>query len=56
MDRDEILDLLPSQNPELRRFGVKSLALFGLLARDESVAHSDVDILVDFEKQATFDA
>lgn len=37
------------------RFGVKSLELFGSLARDEAHATSDVDILVEFEETPTFD-
>ena len=36
--------------PELRRdFGVKSLALFGSVARGEATADSDVDVLVEFD-------
>ena len=37
------------------RFGVKSLELFGSLARDEARVTSDVDILVEFEETPTFD-
>ena len=35
--------------------GVKSLSVFGSVARDEANADNDVDILVEFEGQATFD-
>ena len=41
---------------ELRtQFGVRSLALFGSVARDEATAASDVDILVEFETPPGFD-
>ena len=36
-------------------FGVKSLELFGSVARDEARVTSDVDILVEFEETPTFD-
>jgi predicted nucleotidyltransferase len=39
----------------LTGFGVKSLALFGSVAREEAGPDSDVDILVEFEGRATFD-
>ena len=32
------------------RYGVKSLALFGSVARDEATPASDVDLLVDFDR------
>lgn len=47
--RDEILGILRHHRADLeRQFGVKSLALFGSVARDEAHQTSDVDILVDF--------
>jgi predicted nucleotidyltransferase len=39
----------------LRGFGVRSLAVFGSVARDEATASSDLDFLVEFEGAATFD-
>ncbi|MBI2939097.1 MAG: metallopeptidase family protein, partial [Chloroflexi bacterium] len=36
-------------------FGVKSLALFGSVARDEAGPESDVDVLVEFDGPPTFD-
>jgi uncharacterized protein len=36
-----------------RQFGVRSLALFGSVARDKAGAGSDVDILVTFDGPAT---
>ena len=56
MKRDEILKILRAHRDELRKqFGVKSLAVFGSVARGEAGPDSDVDILVEFEGRATFD-
>jgi predicted nucleotidyltransferase len=41
---------------QISSFGVRSLALFGSLARDEAGSDSDADILVDFRGSATFDS
>jgi hypothetical protein len=50
MKRNEVLQILADHREELtRRFGVKSLALFGSAARDETSAASDVDLLVEFD-------
>lgn len=50
MRRDEALARLRAHQEELRGFGVKSLALFGSVARDEAGPKSDVDLLVEFEE------
>ena len=50
MSRDEVLALLKAALPDLqRRFGVRDLAVFGSVARNEAGPNSDVDILVAFE-------
>ena len=49
MNRREILDTLAAHRNEWLAFGVKSLAVFGSVARDEATEHSDVDILVEYE-------
>jgi predicted nucleotidyltransferase len=55
MRRDEVLHLLQDHSDEVKeRFGVRSLRLFGSVARDHASDHSDVDILVAFEDQPTF--
>lgn len=54
MRRDEVLRVLKSHTAELQHFGVKSLRLFGSVARDEAADGSDVDILVGFEKPPGF--
>jgi predicted nucleotidyltransferase len=51
MRRDEAIRILEIHRQELReRFGVKSLRIFGSVARDEASDHSDVDVLVDFDE------
>ncbi len=48
MERNEILGILDDHLDELGRFNVKSLALFGSVARNEARPDSDVDVLVEF--------
>ena len=55
MRREEALAILRGHLGDLTRFGVKSLALFGSVARDEAGPDSDLDLLVEFEGTATFD-
>jgi predicted nucleotidyltransferase len=54
MDRQAILDRLKAEAPALRRrYAVRSLALFGSLARGGDHEGSDVDVLVTFEPGRT---
>lgn len=54
MDRAETLALLRRHKPAMqRRFGVRSLALFGSRASEQSGAGSDIDMLVDIDGPAT---
>ena len=56
MNRQAILDRLNAEAPGLRKkYGVKSLAVFGSMARGDDREGSDVDVLVTFEGSATFD-
>jgi predicted nucleotidyltransferase len=55
MKRNEILYLIHENYDQLTKLGVKSLAVFGSVARVEATQTSDVDILVEFEGKATFD-
>ena len=51
MRRKNALTILEAHRQELReRFGVKSLRLFGSVARDEASEQSDVDVVVDFDE------
>lgn len=55
MERDEALQRLAAHQEALANLGVRSLALFGSVAREEAGPSSDVDLLVEFEGQATLD-
>ncbi len=51
MKRDVVIKILKQQNAELaRQFGVKTLSLFGSVARNEATFTSDVDLLVEFNR------
>jgi len=54
MKRDEALAILFQHQNELAAFGLRRLALFGSVARDEAGPDSDVDILVEFDGETTF--
>lgn len=56
MKRDDIIQLLSEHRESLERFEVESLAIFGSVARSESEARSDLDVLVEFKGKATFDS
>ena len=49
MKREQVLEILHNYQAELETRGVKSLALFGSVARDDARPESDVDILVKFD-------
>jgi predicted nucleotidyltransferase len=54
--REEAIASIRPHLPELRRrFGVRQLAVFGSVARDEAATESDVDVLVEFNEPTTFD-
>jgi predicted nucleotidyltransferase len=56
MRKAEVIELLLAHRDELvRQFGVRTLSLFGSVARDEARPDSDVDVLVEFEGPTTFD-
>ena len=51
MKRSKVISILNKHRQVLSdRYGVKSLALFGSVARDEATPASDVDLLVDFDR------
>ncbi len=55
LNRENVLQTLHLNSDKLQTFGVKSLAVFGSVARDDVSSQSDVDILVTFEGATTFD-
>ncbi len=53
MKRDHVLAILADHRDQLTALGVKSLNLFGSVARDEAGPDSDVDFLVEFSINAS---
>lgn len=50
MTKDEAITLLQSHRDRWSSFGVRSLFIFGSVARGEARPDSDVDLLVEFER------
>ena len=56
MEKQVVLSKLKDCIEEIRqRFSVRTLAIFGSIARDEAADNSDVDVLVVFDRKASFD-
>jgi len=55
MTRRTVIARIRKHRAQLEKLGVKSLSLFGSVARGEENSDSDVDILVEFKGKATFD-
>ena len=53
MNRKHVLALAQAHQSDLEMLGVKTLELFGSVARDEAQPHSDVDFLVEFAIEPT---
>ncbi|MGD0664263.1 MAG: nucleotidyltransferase family protein [Rhabdochlamydiaceae bacterium] len=43
--------IINSHKKDLTRLGVRTLALFGSVARDEATRKSDIDIMIDFDSK-----
>jgi uncharacterized protein len=54
LERDDIVTILQGQMIR-SRFGIKSLSLFGSVARNEATQESDLDFIVNFDGVITFD-
>ncbi|TVQ16846.1 MAG: nucleotidyltransferase [Leptolyngbya sp. DLM2.Bin15] len=50
LSRQMVLHVLTTHQEQIQAFAVKTLLLFGSVARDEAHAESDVDLLVEFER------
>ena len=50
MTKQELEKKLAAYRSELRKMGVVSLAVFGSVARNDSTQQSDIDLLVDFDR------
>lgn len=55
IDRNFVISTLKANLDKVKSFGIKSLALFGSISRNEATPDSDLDFLVEFEGAATFD-
>jgi predicted nucleotidyltransferase len=51
---DAVRQQLAAEEPELRRLGVRHLAVFGSVARGEDRPDSDVDLAVEIEAGRSF--
>jgi len=49
MNRSKALELLRDHRAEMAAMGLKSVAVFGSVARNEATPGSDVDLLVEFD-------
>lgn len=54
IQRNDIVLKIEAHQEELKQLGVKSLSLFGSVARNEATQNSDVDLLVELERPAGF--
>ena len=56
MQRERVLRALEANLADMRlQFAVRTLRLFGSVARGDATSESDVDVLVDFGGPPTFD-
>jgi predicted nucleotidyltransferase len=49
--KENIISTLKSHKPELSKFGVQNIGLFGSYLRNEQTDKSDIDLLIDFEPE-----
>ena len=52
MERDQVLLIIAEHRETLEKLGVKSLELFGSVAKNEATPESDVDFLVELSANA----
>ena len=55
LSADEVLAILSAHTADLRLFGVKSLGLFGSVARGDAGTESDFDFVVELERLTSDD-
>jgi len=56
MKREEVLRILSQHRSQLeQRHGLRFIALFGSVARDQASPESDIDLLVEFASRPGFD-
>ena len=53
---DKILEIINENQQDVKKFGVKSIGLFGSYVKNKQKKESDIDFLVEFKKgKKTFD-
>jgi uncharacterized protein len=52
LTRDKVLEILQANREALSGMGVRRLALFGSMARNDGTEASDLDFLVEFERKS----
>jgi uncharacterized protein len=52
--RSDVMQTLSMHHHDLKRLGVKSLRLFGSVARNEARPDSDIDFLIEFVSEPSF--
>jgi len=56
LNSDKILKIINENHQYIKKFGVKSIGLFGSYATNNQKPESDIDLLVEFKKgKKTFD-
>ena len=48
LTKNYIMEQLKSHKPEIEKFGVNKIGLYGSYVREEFTSKSDIDILIDF--------
>lgn len=54
MSLKEIKKILINHKDDLSKRGVKTLSIFGSIAKNKGTAKSDIDILIDFDSKKGF--
>ena len=55
MELQQALTILENHRHQIKTLNVKSLSIFGSVARNEATENSDIDFVVEFEGTTTFD-
>ena len=50
--REEVLKVLEANRHAIRAYGVRSLGLFGSVARGDATSVSDLDFVVEFDRKS----
>ena len=53
LNKQYIFNQLAQKKADIQKFGVRKIGLFGSYVRGEQKENSDIDILIEFEKEKT---